>query len=129
MANPAPMLNVPITGFPLQAVVNLSTFSGSLWLAIPDAAWLFAEGSVYAIFGDPDSPELTGDWIPAGRYVAPPPPADPDEGEFQQFKNLKVEISKAQLQRFAGQTVHLRYQSMGESGLAENSDPIELNII
>ncbi|AWY42760.1 hypothetical protein DKY63_23775 [Pseudomonas putida] len=128
MANPAPTLNVPTSGSPLLAEVNISALDGPLLLTIPDAARLPPEGRVYAILGDPEDPELTGDEIPVGRYVAPPPPAEPDEGDYQQDKNLKVEISRAQLQKFAGRTVELRYQGMGESGLSHDSDPILLKI-
>ncbi|MDZ5433438.1 hypothetical protein T3H00_12315 [Pseudomonas fluorescens] len=128
MANPAPMLNVPTTGSPAQAEIDISTFSGPLVLTISDNATLPPEGRVYAILGDPENPDLTGDEVRAGSYVQPPPPAEPDEGEFKQDKNLTVEISKAQLQKFAGRTVELRYQGTGESGLAYNSEHILLTI-
>ncbi|WP_433738669.1 hypothetical protein [Pseudomonas putida] len=128
MANPAPTLNIPTTGSPVQAQIDTSTFSGSLLLTIPDHATLPAEGRVYAILGDPEDPELTGAEVAAGRYVPPKPPAEPDEGEFKQDKNLMVEISNAQLQKFTGRTVELRYQGMGESSLAYDSDPVLLTI-
>ena len=129
MANPVPTLNIPVSGSPPKAVVTLTTFAGPLRLSIPTTAKLAPEGMVYAIVGDPEVPELTGNSIPAGMWVSLPPPAEPDEGRYQQSQNLTVEVSLAQLQRFAGQTVQLRYQGMGESNLAEDSDAISLQII
>ena len=126
--NPAPVLNIPVTGSPPQAVVNLAEFIQPLRLAIPDTARLPPEGSVYAILGDPEYPELTGDSVPAGNWMSTLPPAEPDEGDYLQSLDLTVELSVEQLRGFAGQTVQLRYQGMGESGLAVSSDPISLKI-
>lgn len=128
MANPVPTLNIPVTGSPPQATVALAMFNGPLRLAIPNTAQLPGDGRVYAILGDPEAPELTGGAIPAGNWVSPPPPAEPEEGEYQQSQDLTVEVSLAQLQMFAGQTVPLRYQGMGGSSLAADSDPILLTI-
>ena len=147
MANPAPSLNIPVSGSPPQATVTLAKFNVPLRLAIPNSAQLHPEGMVYAILGDPEDPKLKGYAIPAGEWASPEPPKvleepeepeeleepeepeEPEEGEYQQSQNLTVEVSLAQLQRFAGQTVQLRYQGMGESSLALDSEPIELTII
>ena len=128
MTNPAPSLNIPVSGSPPQATITLAKFNVPLQLAIPNSAQLHPEGMVYAILGDPEDPELKGYAIPAGEWASPAPPAEPEEGEYQQSQNLTVEVSLAQLQKFAGQTVQLRYQGMGESGLAVSSDPISLKI-
>ncbi|VVM77885.1 hypothetical protein [Pseudomonas fluorescens] len=128
MLNPVPTLNVPITGSPPQAEVQLNTSIDPLRLTIPDTAELPPEGDVYAIIGDPEDPELEGEHSPAGEWVSPPPPAEPDEGSYQQAKNLTVEVSLEELREFAGQTVQLRYQGVGESGLTYDSDPISLKI-
>ena len=138
MTNPAPSLNIPVSGSPPQATITLAKFNVPLQLAIPNSAQLHPEGMVYAILGDPEDPKLKGYAIPAGEWASPEPPEEleeleeleePEEGEYQQSQNLTVEVSLAQLQKFAGQTVQLRYQGMGESSLALDSEPIELTII
>jgi hypothetical protein len=128
MANPAPTLNIPVTGSPPQADIGLTSFAGPLLLAIPDDAEFPEGASAYAILGDTESPELEGAWVPAGEWKYPPPPAEPEEREFKQYKNLTVELSLAQLKKFVGQTVRLGYRGMGESGLPYDSDAISLTI-
>lgn len=128
MANPAPKLNIGVSGSPPTANIDLSTFKGSLTLSIPDNAHLANEGRVYALIGAPDNPDLTGDSVAAGKWIAPPPPADPEDGSYQRKTGLSVEVSHEQLAQFAGQSVRLSYQSVGESGLTEDSEEVVLNI-
>jgi len=129
MANPVPTLSIPVSGSPPKAVITLANFKGPLRLTIPDSAKLPAEGSVYAILLDPEGSELTGGAIPVGEWVSPQQSAEPDEGEYRQNQNLKVELYLERLQEFKGKTVQLGYQGMGESGLPVDSDAISLQII
>jgi hypothetical protein len=129
MANPAPTLNIDVTGSPPQATITLATFKGPLRLGISNTAQLYLEGIVYAIIGDPEDPELKGADIAAGEWVLSSPDAEPEDGEYQQSQDLEVKLSLAQLQRFKGRIVELRYQGTGESSLTTDSDPILLTII
>ncbi|CAI8984170.1 hypothetical protein [Pseudomonas sp. IT-P218] len=129
MANPAPTLNIKVSGSPLKATITLAKFKGPLCLCIPNIAKLYPEGIVYAIIGDPEDPELKGADIAAGEWVPSSPDAEPEDGEYQQSQDLEVELSLAQLQWFKGRIVELRYQGTGESSLTTDSDPILLTII
>lgn len=129
MANPAPTLNIDVTGYPPQATVKLAELDKTLRLGISNTAQLYPEGRDFAILGDPEDPELKGADIAAGEWVPSSPDAEPGDGEYQQSQDLKVELSLAQLQRFKGRIVELRYQGTGESSLPADSDPIKLIII
>jgi hypothetical protein len=132
MANPAPTLNIDVTGSPPRATVKLAELAQlgeTLRLGISNNAQLYPEGRVYPILGNPEDPELKGADIAAGVWVLSSPDAEPEDGEYQQRKELVVELSVDALRRFLGRTLPLRYQGTGESSLTTDSDPIELTII
>ena len=123
MENPVPKLNIPTSSGPFeQAEVTLSNFKAPLILSIPNNATLYPEGKVYAILGpDPEEPAWTGEVIDAGKWQE-------DTEAFKQLEDLKLEIPKTALEKFADQTTLLRYQTIGASSMQRSSEPISLTI-
>ncbi|VVO12146.1 hypothetical protein [Pseudomonas fluorescens] len=117
--------DTPTTGSSTEIVVRLSTLEkGRLEVRVPDSADLFLTGVVYAILGeDEEAPEWSGgdDGISAGTW-------NYDIEDFQRVPGLKVFIPENVLKPYTGQTVTLRYQTIGESSLAMSSSPVTLRI-
>ncbi|MGY2262592.1 hypothetical protein [Pseudomonas sp. SDO55104_S430] len=129
MANPVPALNVKVTGSPAQTEIKLAKFPGPLRISIPETAEGFDDGKAYAVLGeDVENPDLKGTEISVGVWEEGQPPNEPEDGRYVRSKNLAVELSAAQLKRFAGQTVQVRYAMEGTSGLIVGSEPISLKI-
>jgi hypothetical protein len=104
------------------AVVKLSNIEGGLEANVPDSADLYLGGSVYAILGaDEENPDCKGDEISPGTYSE-------ELDDLQRIPGLKIAISKEKLQQYSGQTVLLRYQTIGESGYTMSSPPLQLRI-
>jgi hypothetical protein len=103
-------------------VVKLSKLGDGLEADVPDSADLYLGGSVYAILGaDEENPDCTGDEISPGTY-------NEELDDLQRIPGLKITLSREKLEKFSGQTVLLRYQTIGESGFTMSSPPLKLSI-
>ncbi|HEF4758781.1 TPA: hypothetical protein SAN82_001185 [Pseudomonas putida] len=103
--------------------------SGLLFVTVTGSAEGFDDGKAYAVLGeDAEKPDLKGTEISFSVWEEGRPPNEPEDGRYVRSKNLVVELSTAQLKKFAGQTVQVRYAMEGTSGLIVGSEPISLKI-
>ncbi|VVO36811.1 hypothetical protein [Pseudomonas fluorescens] len=103
-------------------VLKLSNLKDPLEISISDSSDLFLEGTVNATLGkDEEYPDWSGYAMPAGK-----PNFETDE--YERLLDLKVYVPKEELGKYINQTVELRYQTIGESGLAMSSPPVVLHI-
>lgn len=113
---------IPIAPTDRVVVVKLSSLEEGLEADVPDAADLYLGGSVYAILGaDEENPDCKGDEVSPATYSE-------ELDDLQRIPGLKVSISREKLQNYSGQTVLLRYQTIGESGFTMSSPPLKLRI-
>lgn len=103
-------------------VISLSKLNTPLEVIIPDSADIPAENDVYAILGnDEENPDWLSAKVQAGQWN------DATE-EPERALGLKVYVSKKELESYENDTVMLRYQTSGESGLTITSRPLKLHI-
>ncbi|CAH0246186.1 hypothetical protein [Pseudomonas brassicacearum] len=100
-----------------KITINLSKLEANLEVQIPDSNEISADWSVYPILGaNKDHPDWSGQQVAAGTWD------DANDGMVK-LTGLKVTVPKAELQKYLGRQVELRYRFANESGYDLYSDP------
>jgi len=100
-----------------KVTIKLSKLGANLEVQIPDSNEISADWSAYPILGaNKDQPEWSGPQVAAGTWD------DANDGMVK-LMGLKVTVPKAELQKYLGRQVELRYRFANESGYDLYSDP------
>jgi hypothetical protein len=115
-------LPAPIANGISSNVVTLSQLRGPLKISIPDSADFSPMDDVFAILGEnEENPDWAGAKVQAGQW-------NEEIEDVERAPNLSVEVPKKVLEKYLNQTITLRYQASGESGLTASSAVLALRI-
>ena len=117
MTHPAPRLENPATD-----CVVLSQMGDSLQICIPDSADIGLTQDVCITIGDDgDAPDWTSRSKPIAKW-------DELTQDVVKTRDFSMSLPKSTLEKYANETVQVRYRSLNETGNETLSQPLELRI-
>lgn len=108
----------PSSALGQTAVISLSNLRDCLIVRVPEPNDIPPNWDVYPILGlVPEEPDWRGDEEPTGFW-------DDAIEDMAKRTGIELKIPKADLEKYAGRTVELRYRFSDESSLEPCSEPL-----